>query len=146
MVAWSPKAGTYLNRALRVVLGKLLPNECLWYSGGEWSEDWTEHSKAKGPVVPGVADYRMIVTIRDPFQLAVSAYVYFGLYGAEGGMCEKGYLGDVKYCRKQGTRKEVYLTFRRLLKGADRRTMPEEITPLLKAVRSLPSPGKILSR
>jgi hypothetical protein len=87
IIAWSPKSGTYLNRAVRTVLGGLMPEECLWFSEGEWGDSWSERSKAAGPVVPGVVDYRMVVTLRDPFKLIVSTYHYFGLIGREGGLC-----------------------------------------------------------
>jgi hypothetical protein len=91
MITTSPKSGTHLMRAFRLVMCELLPGECIWSSNGlpDVSSPGKEsafQSFVGGPILPGVP-FRLLVATRDPFTWLVSSYSYFGLHAKEYGMC-----------------------------------------------------------
>ena len=73
----------------RKALCATLPDDCVWLSpmGGaaglnRFLEPGTTLQGTQWPqLVPGVADYRLLVSIRDPFKWLVSSYLFYGLRG-----------------------------------------------------------------
>ena len=82
MIAWSPKAGTYLFRGVRLVLCKLLPGECVLHSENGLEGAATVDVLHAGPVLRGVPA-ALLVVVRDPIRWMVSSFSYFGTRGAE---------------------------------------------------------------
>ena len=93
MLAMSPKTGSVMYDHVRTELCTALPRNCIWRSDMLSAASLSAQQLQEGPIIRG-ADYRLLVSIRDPFRWLVSAYLYYGIRGEEYGGDTDGHARD----------------------------------------------------